>query len=182
MTALPRRFHLWRDVDATGASGTGHVADGALWPDGTATVHWRGEDASDVLWLTGIAGIRRRSCHDGLTRIVWDDPEPDGDAPQTTGDAIAGVQSWMALDLHRALGRLADMRPDLQHQGHRSHGDWWADLTAAVRQLADAEVLRRLDPDTPHGPDTRRHRGRYLALSGALLLAAALAALALIVH
>lgn len=72
-----RRFHLERDVDVTGASGIGYVADGVLWPDGTATVHWRGDDNSDAFWPTGIAGIERRSCHDGLTRIVWDDPEPE---------------------------------------------------------------------------------------------------------
>lgn len=78
MTAQSRRFHLQRDIDATGASGTGHVADGVLWPDGTATVHWRGEDNSDAFWPTGMDGIRRRSCHDGATRIVWDDPAPVG--------------------------------------------------------------------------------------------------------
>ncbi|WP_405699088.1 hypothetical protein OG209_05205 [Streptomyces sp. NBC_01383] len=76
MSNLPRRFHLQRHHDATGASEVGHVADGVLWPDGTATVHWRGEDNADAFWPTGIAAIRRRSCHDGLTEIVWDDPEP----------------------------------------------------------------------------------------------------------
>lgn len=36
----PRRFTLVRDHDPTGATGTGHVADGVQWPDGTATVRW----------------------------------------------------------------------------------------------------------------------------------------------
>jgi len=69
----PRRFYLQRDTDVTGASGVGRVADGILWPDGTATVHWRGEDNSEVSWPTGIAGIERRSGHGGATRIVWID-------------------------------------------------------------------------------------------------------------
>jgi hypothetical protein len=99
MSDEPRRFHLQRDIDATGASGTGHVADGVLWPDGTATVHWRGQDNSDAFWPTGMDGIRRRSCHDGLTRIVWDDPEPAprGDCPHCPDGhtpADSGSQPW----------------------------------------------------------------------------------------
>ncbi|MBB4984980.1 hypothetical protein [Streptomyces nymphaeiformis] len=73
--SVPRRFYLQRNTDVTGASGTGRVADGVLWPDGTATVHWIGEDNSDAFWPTGIAGITRRSCHDGNTVIVWLDFE-----------------------------------------------------------------------------------------------------------
>ncbi|MEE6264853.1 hypothetical protein V2E29_04230 [Streptomyces diastatochromogenes] len=90
---LPLRFHLERDVDATGASGTGHVADGVLWPDGTATTHWRGEDNTDNFWLTGLAGIRRRACHDGQTRIVWDDPLPPSRAAHLAAhDEGAGIE------------------------------------------------------------------------------------------
>lgn len=91
---MPRRFHLLREFDATGASGTGRVADGVEWPDGTATVHWRGEDNSDAFWPTGMAGVQRRSCHDGHTLIIWDDPPcgrstiPDG----RTIDSDAGGQ------------------------------------------------------------------------------------------
>ena len=46
----PRRFTLVRDHDPTGVTGTGHVADGVQWPDGTATVRWASDRASTVHW------------------------------------------------------------------------------------------------------------------------------------
>jgi hypothetical protein len=77
------RFHLDRDVDVTGASGTGHVADGVVWPDGTVTVRWRGERKSTVNWdrLDDAEAVHG---HGGATRIVWDDDRPAalrGDQP-----------------------------------------------------------------------------------------------------
>lgn len=70
--ARPRLFHLERDVDATGVSGTGRVADGVVWPDGTATMHWRGEQPSTVHW-TELAHAKAVHGHGGQTRIVFDD-------------------------------------------------------------------------------------------------------------
>jgi hypothetical protein len=73
----PRRFHLQRHRDITGASGTGRVADGVLWPDGTASVRWRGERPSTVFW-DSLADAEHVHGHGGHTVIVWDDPEPSG--------------------------------------------------------------------------------------------------------
>lgn len=69
------RFHLHRDVDVTGASGTGHVADGVVWPDGTVSVRWRGDRKSTVHWdrLDDALAVHG---HGGATRIVWADPAP----------------------------------------------------------------------------------------------------------
>ncbi|MEU1086370.1 hypothetical protein ACFYPN_22835 [Streptomyces sp. NPDC005576] len=72
---LPRRFHLQRNDDVTGASGTGRVADGVQWPDGTVTVRWRRERASTVNWDC-IEDAEAIHGHQGATVIVWDDPEP----------------------------------------------------------------------------------------------------------
>ncbi|MGV2914662.1 hypothetical protein [Streptomyces alfalfae] len=36
MNSTPRRFHLQRDHDVTGVSGTGRVANGILWAGGDA--------------------------------------------------------------------------------------------------------------------------------------------------
>lgn len=69
----PRRFRLIRDRDVTGASGTGHVADGVQWPDGTATVRWRGNRASTVHW-DRVADAEAIHGHGGATRIEWIDP------------------------------------------------------------------------------------------------------------
>lgn len=70
----PRRFYLQRDNDETGVSGTGRVADGVLWPDGTATVRWRAQPASTGVWGS-LSEVEEVHGHHGLTRVVWIDPE-----------------------------------------------------------------------------------------------------------
>jgi hypothetical protein len=67
----PRRFILRRTVDVSGVSGTGDVADGVLWPDGTASVRWRGEHPSVVFWDRGRLSVEHIHGHQGATEIVW---------------------------------------------------------------------------------------------------------------
>ena len=81
-----RVFWLVRDVDITGISGTGVVADGVQFPDGTVVMRWcavdnahakRGvkpttqvhDDLESAIALHG---------HNGATRIVWVDSPPGG--------------------------------------------------------------------------------------------------------
>jgi len=68
----PRTFRLERAVDISGVSGTGRVADGVLWPDGSATIRWRGERPSTVNWAS-MAHAEAVHGHGGQTRIVFDD-------------------------------------------------------------------------------------------------------------
>lgn len=77
----PRIFHLQRDHDVSGVSGTGRIADGVLWPDGTATLRWRGDRPSTVHWdrLDDAIAIHG---HGGATRIVWADEQPAGQAAE----------------------------------------------------------------------------------------------------
>ncbi|GHB55826.1 hypothetical protein GCM10010331_49610 [Streptomyces xanthochromogenes] len=70
----PRRFYLQRDIDITGVSGTGRVADGVLWPDGTASVRWLGERPSSVHW-DRMDDAEHVHGHGGATRIIWLDHE-----------------------------------------------------------------------------------------------------------
>ncbi|MGW4114803.1 hypothetical protein ACWEFJ_28345 [Actinosynnema sp. NPDC004786] len=72
----PRLFRLHRDQDVSGVSGTGYVADGVLWPDGSATVHWRGEWRTDASHPAGMPSVRAVHGHGGATRIVWADAAP----------------------------------------------------------------------------------------------------------
>ncbi|WP_234320099.1 hypothetical protein [Streptomyces sp. SBT349] len=74
MSHLPRRFHLQRTVDITGASGVGTVADGVQWADGRVTIRWRSAHPSTVQWdrLEDALAVHG---HGGHTTIVWDDPE-----------------------------------------------------------------------------------------------------------
>jgi hypothetical protein len=71
----PRRFHLQRDHDVTGVSGTGRVADGIVWSDGTVSVRWLGDRPSTVFW-DDLAHAVHVHGHGGHTRIVLlDSPE-----------------------------------------------------------------------------------------------------------
>jgi hypothetical protein len=101
--AAPRRFHLEREIDTTGPSGTGHVADGVRWRDGTASVIWLNQRPSVVFWYRvgeGVTDAEWVHSHGGGadTRLVWDDPEtadyqmaddcehcPDGHTPPDHG-------------------------------------------------------------------------------------------------
>jgi hypothetical protein len=62
-------FHLQRDTDVSGVSGTGVVADGVIWPDGTVSVRWRGQHPSIVFWRS-LDSVKVIHGHDGATRIV----------------------------------------------------------------------------------------------------------------
>lgn len=65
-----RRFELHRDVDATGVSGTGIVAEGVWFSDGTVAMRWLSDTASTVFYST-IQAVEKIHGHGGLTRIVW---------------------------------------------------------------------------------------------------------------
>lgn len=73
-----RRFQLVRAVDVTGVSGTGIVADGVLWPDGTVSVRWRGERPSVVFWerLDDAEAVHG---HGGATCVEWLDHADESD-------------------------------------------------------------------------------------------------------
>ncbi|MFE0132426.1 hypothetical protein ACFWY6_12765 [Streptomyces sp. NPDC059037] len=76
MTAeLPTRFHLQRHRDVSGISGTGIVALGVRWPDGTASVRWLGARPSIVFW-DSMADAEAVHGHAGATEIVWDQEQP----------------------------------------------------------------------------------------------------------
>lgn len=75
--ATPRRFVFVRDVDYTGMSGTGTVAEGVEWTDGTVTLRWRGTRSSVVHWQC-IDDAEAIHGHHGATRVEWLDPAING--------------------------------------------------------------------------------------------------------
>ncbi|MCU8589337.1 hypothetical protein [Streptomyces sp. A13(2022)] len=97
--AVPRRFVLRRGTDISGISGTGDVADGVLWPDGTAAVRWRGEHPSAVHWDRGQASVELIHGHQGATEIVWLD---QGDEPAAVPTAKANPAA-ASLRLRRVV-------------------------------------------------------------------------------
>jgi hypothetical protein len=64
-------FVLRRKVDVTGISGTGVVADGAVFPDGRVATRWRGGTtgvAQTCAW-DNLVHVRRIHGHDGNTEL-----------------------------------------------------------------------------------------------------------------
>lgn len=76
-----RRFQLFRKVDHTGVSGTGTVADGVVWPDGTVAIRWRGPYTSTVI-RPSLDDTKKVHGHGGDTDIQWIDPEPESASAQ----------------------------------------------------------------------------------------------------
>jgi hypothetical protein len=99
-----RRFELHRDVDVSGISGTGVVADGWVhdtalhirhwheWhldlPPGWVRLVWRGEHSSTSLW-SNLATMLAIHGHNEMTRVVWLDEEPDDQADDASNDGAA---------------------------------------------------------------------------------------------
>jgi len=71
-TTQVRFFQHHRDHDHTGFSGTGVVADGVVWPDGTVSMRWRGPVRTTVE-ASSLDDIRSIHGHDGATRVVLAD-------------------------------------------------------------------------------------------------------------
>lgn len=68
-----KTFVLERDEDVTGVSGTGVIAEGVQFRDGTVALRWlTGEHRSTVLW-DNIYSVEQIHGHDGKTRVVFDD-------------------------------------------------------------------------------------------------------------
>lgn len=65
-----RTFVLYRDEDPSGVSGTGIVAEGVVFTDGSAVLRWRTEHKSTAVYAT-LAEIVSIHGHDGRTRVVW---------------------------------------------------------------------------------------------------------------
>jgi hypothetical protein len=109
-----RRFHLKRDVDVSGVSGTGIVAFGVQAPNGTCVLWWDSEHESIGIYpsmdtLLAIHG------HSGATQAVFvDDPAFVNDrafvddlAAESADDLVAGhaVQSTRAAVTRTAASR-----------------------------------------------------------------------------
>lgn len=71
----------------------------------------------------------------------------DTDQPLSREAEIRGVQGWMALDVHRALGLPVDDQAD--HQGHPSWPTWWSVLCGHIAQRTRAAHQRAQDLAVP---------------------------------
>lgn len=75
---MHRRFQLHRDEDETGVSGTGVVAEGVKFSDGTVALRWTSQWPTSVVFHDrGIEAVEAIHGHGGKTRIVWLDADDD---------------------------------------------------------------------------------------------------------
>jgi len=72
-----RRFVLEREIDVSGVSGIGTVAEGALFSDGKVALRWIANHAhqSTVIW-DSIESVQVIHGHDGRTTVRWIDEAP----------------------------------------------------------------------------------------------------------
>jgi hypothetical protein len=71
---MTRRFKLIRDEDPTGLSGTGFVAEGVEFEDGSVVIRWRTEWPTSVVFHDrGIESVEALHGHNGRTHIDWID-------------------------------------------------------------------------------------------------------------
>lgn len=66
-----RVFYLDRAADPSGVSGTGRVAEGCVFSDGTVVLRWRSVTASTVVYGT-LSDVEAVHGHGGTTAIVWE--------------------------------------------------------------------------------------------------------------
>lgn len=70
--ATHKRFELHRMEDETGVSGTGHIADGVRFEDGTCVVRWRTQHRSTAVYAD-VEDVVAIHGHGGKTRVCWVD-------------------------------------------------------------------------------------------------------------
>jgi hypothetical protein len=69
-------FHLRREVDVSGVSGTGCVAEGAVLSDGRAVLHWLAGGGSLGIYQS-IEELIRIHGHGGATEVEWNGERED---------------------------------------------------------------------------------------------------------
>jgi hypothetical protein len=68
----PRAFRLIRDVDETGISGVGFVAEGVEFTDGVIALRWNGKWPTSVVFHDrGMESLLAVHGHGGLTRVEY---------------------------------------------------------------------------------------------------------------
>jgi len=74
MDRQARRLHLLRTEDVSGVSGTGIVAFGVQFPDGTIVLNWDTKVSSITIYKS-LSDLQQIVGHGGRTKVIYDDQE-----------------------------------------------------------------------------------------------------------
>jgi hypothetical protein len=136
-----RPFVLRRDRDISDVSGTGIIADGVVFPDGHAAIHWRGKWPLTTPHPDGLESILAIHDHGGQgdLHVIWGDRRTKGREilAVAVGQAYALADRWRAahgssMFLVRAAG--AELRDVLDDSG--------AEPAEVVHATANAQVSK----------------------------------------
>lgn len=72
---MPTRIHLKRKIDCSGVSGTGDVANGVIFDDGSVVIKWNSAHSSLGVY-DSVEDLLFVHSHGNCTELVYDDPPP----------------------------------------------------------------------------------------------------------
>ncbi len=70
-----KQFHLVRNEDESGVSGTGHVAEGTMFSNGWCVLRWLSEHPGLEFFLR-IEDLEAVHGHGGKTKVVFEEESP----------------------------------------------------------------------------------------------------------
>lgn len=111
----PRTFELVRYRDLSGVSGTGVVAEGCVFTDGSVALRWRGTNPATAVWpdLESVLAVHG---HQGATEVRWLEDE---DSPADTDAWSEQAEAWdepvgaerAEVELEHLFGGQHNVRP-----------------------------------------------------------------------
>ncbi|WP_344143909.1 hypothetical protein [Kribbella yunnanensis] len=97
MRRQARLFRLVRHADASGIRGTGTLAEGVEWSDGSVALRWHGPWASTSSW-DRMEALLAVHAADGRTLLHWSSgAEPPKEEPEPRSPARRGDQPPVAV-------------------------------------------------------------------------------------
>lgn len=94
---LPALFHLVRDVDETGVSGTGTVAKGVEMANGSCLMQWTVSPAQSIVLYASMEELISIHGHNGNTRVEYLEPVDQSDLERAACVAQDAVSMMAGL-------------------------------------------------------------------------------------
>jgi hypothetical protein len=89
---VPKVFFLVRHTDVSGVSGTGVVAEGTEWTDGSVSLRWRSEHASTTFYEAGVRAVLAVHGHRGASELIYLSPSDGLELGGSTPDLVPSSQ------------------------------------------------------------------------------------------